>query len=99
MTTKFIAAGNKELTDLDALVDTLESCREVKVFVDGVQVTKLRFSNSKKEGFSSKFDAQIHLHGVPARNLDHVISYVEGDAHDRSKVQFLSPAKGFKNFF
>ncbi len=49
--------------------------------------------------FNSRFSAQILLHGVPARNLEHVIEYIEGDAHDRSKVQFLSPEKGFKDFF
>lgn len=31
----------------------------------------------------------IYLHGVPARDLEHVVSYLTGDAHDRSKVEFF----------
>ncbi len=49
MTTKFIAAGNKEIIELNELVEALDDGREVKVFVDDVLVTKVRISNTKKE--------------------------------------------------
>jgi hypothetical protein len=31
----------------------------------------------------------IWLHGLPARDLDQVRAYLNGDAHDQSKVQVL----------
>ena len=31
----------------------------------------------------------IWIHGQPARDLDQVASYLNGDAHDQSKVQVL----------
>lgn len=99
MNTKFIAAGNKEVTTLEELVETLDNAREIKIFVDSVQVSKIRFPKAKEGTFRNRFPAQILLHGERAGNIKQVIRYIEGDAHDRSKVQFLSPGKGFKNFF
>ena len=40
-----------------------------------------------------KVDAGFWVHGVPARNIDQVVSYLTGDAHDQSKVQFYKDGK------
>ena len=33
-------------------------------------------------------ESQFWVHGMPARNIDQVIDYLSGDAHDRTKVQW-----------
>ena len=38
-------------------------------------------------------NAEIWVHGFPARDWEQVVQYINGDAHDRSKLQVLVDGK------
>lgn len=44
-----------------------------------------------------KLRPEILVHGMRARNVEQVMSYLSGDAHDQSKVQWFDGNK-FHNF-
>lgn len=90
-------ADNQTITDLDVLVSTLVAGRVVNVhYSTGVfdEVLPLRYASVK----SPQFPPAVHVQGIPARSIDMVLDYLNGDAHDRSKVQFYTGEK-FKNWF
>lgn len=46
-----------------------------------------------KHFYTDAENAGIYINGAPARNLDHVESYLNGNAHDRSKITYFDGKK------
>lgn len=80
---------------LDELVGFLTQGKQVELRyldTDGVKM-KVKF-RSKRTG---KHNPDMYIHGVPAENVEQVLSYLSGDAHDVSKVQWFDGER-FHNF-
>lgn len=52
----------------------------------------VRFPRASGKRFG---EAGFWLHGTPARSLDEVLDYLDGDAHDVSKVQWFNGSEFF----
>ena len=82
---KFQLADGTDVHDLTYLEAALADGVQLLVTADGENILTTRFAKVK----NPSFPPHIILHGMNARNLDQVASYVSGDAHDRSKVQWF----------
>ena len=94
---QFIAAGSKTLADIASVTEQLAAGNRVLV-VDETQgdllIAKVQFKATGEQ----KTRKSIMTHGIPARDLDTLISYISGDAHDRSKVEWFDGQK-FNSWF
>lgn len=83
------------LHDLGSVVHALESGDELKLRShDGVMVVRevVRFPVNEGTRYG---DAGFWVHGSPARSLDEVLEFLNGDAHDVSKVQWFNGNRFF----
>jgi hypothetical protein len=94
-TLKFTALKSTDALDLDGLNAILATGKSVVLrrIEDDTEVRRFRFPAAKDITFAPK----VFVHGVPPRDIANVLDYIEGDAHDRSKVQWINGK--FNDFF
>lgn len=83
------------ITTLPQLEAALTDGSTVHVMDDTLNLIKsVRFPKKAETNGKTK----VYLHGGYARDLAQVVSYINGDAHDRSKIEFFDGA-GFQAWF
>lgn len=90
-------ANGTEINDLDVLVSALASGKNVSIEYPthmGTSTETFRYAKVTEPDFAP----QIFVHGTPASSFRQVASFIDGDAHDRSKVQFYT-GKNMKSLF
>lgn len=96
--TKVTAANGEIIHTLEELNQTLAEGNAAYAYYDtefnGTQEVKLQWQPE-----APRFGAAgIHIHDTPARSMKQLIEYLNGDAHDRSKIQF-STGSNIKQVF
>ena len=82
------------ISDLSDLTQRLAAGEKILVRgLDNAVVSEVKFPKAKL----GKLKPEVLVHGMRARDIEQVMSYLSGDAHDRSKIQWFNGVK-FYNF-
>lgn len=98
MTIKFVTNDKIEITTVKELVSILEASEKVIILDNDVVIKEIKFGKGQESKLT--YTPHIIIHGmfIP-KNLETIIEWINGDDHDRSKIQFLSPRHSMKSFF
>ena len=80
--------NNEQILDLDELNRVLAEGQVVKIVSVSGQEWFAQFTPETTS--ATALSARICVHGLFPRNLDQLVSYVDGDTHDQSKVDWFT---------
>lgn len=93
---RFVQSNGTIIHDMKSVVNRLEAGEQLVVESATNQplpTTSVKFPVAKVKNRYG--DAGFWVHGTPARSLDQVLDFLDGDAHDVSKVQWFNGEKFF----